>query len=114
MKFLVFLILSATSIGVHAAESICFGTTGNGRLENGVKLPSEGKNFESYGSIPELVGRTYVHSKVRDTVMDAYASLEKDLPEKVFKYAETGFEDGGKFKPHKTHQSGLSGDNQGA
>ena len=108
MKFLVFLVLNLATIGIHASESVCFGTTGSGRLENGVKLPGDGKNFESYGSIPELVGRTYVHSKVRDTVVDAYASLEKELPGKVFKYAETGFEEGGKFKPHKTHQNGLS------
>lgn len=108
MKFLVFFVLNLATIGIQASESVCFGTTGNGRLENGVKLPGDGKNFESYGSIPELAGRTYVHSKVWDTIVDAYASLEKDLPTKVFKYAETGFEKGGKFKPHKTHQNGLS------
>ena len=28
----------------------------------------------------------------------------------MFKYAETGFEDGGQFKPHKTHRNGLSVD----
>ena len=33
-----------------------------------------------------------------------------DQPNKLFKYAETGFEAGGKFKPHKTHQNGLSVD----
>ena len=31
-------------------------------------------------------------------------------PEKVYKYAETGFKEGGKFKPHKTHRNGLSVD----
>jgi penicillin-insensitive murein endopeptidase len=28
----------------------------------------------------------------------------------VFVYGETGFEDGGQFKPHKTHRNGLSVD----
>lgn len=91
-----------------AAESTCFGSTGNGRLENGVKLPGNGKNFISYGIIPVQAGRTYVHSKVKKVVVDSYNLLLKEQPNKVFKYAETGFKKGGKFKPHKTHQNGLS------
>lgn len=110
MRLVVFLVLNLFVIGVYASESVCYGTTGNGRLEDGVKLPSSGDNFESYGTIPELAGRTYVHSKVRDTLVDAYAFLEKKIPGKVYKYAETGFAEGGKFEPHKTHQNGLSVD----
>jgi len=93
-----------------ASESICYGTTADGRLENGVKLPSEGKNFVAYSSVARLMGRTYVHSTVKAVVVDAYADLYKENPGKVYKYAETGFEKGGKFKPHKTHQNGLSVD----
>jgi len=93
-----------------ASESICYGTTANGRLENGVKLPSEGKNFIAYSSMARLLGRTYVHSTVKAIVVAAYADLYKENPGKVYKYAETGFEKGGKFKPHKTHQNGLSVD----
>ena len=93
-----------------AEESVCYGTTAKGRLEGGVKLPASGDNFISYGSVPALAGRTYVHSKVRKVVLQAYAELHKSMPHKVFKYAETGFEQGGRFKPHKTHQNGLSVD----
>lgn len=93
-----------------AIESTCYGTTENGRLENGVKLPSEGKNFRSYSSLAGLMGRIYVHSTVRDIVVEAYRNLEEEQPEKVYKYAESGFKDGGSFKPHKTHQNGLSVD----
>ena len=100
----------ATAGGAAAAESVCYGTTSNGRLENGIQLPAEGKNFVSYGSLPDMVGRTYVHSKVREIAIAAYRSLEKAKPDKVFKYAETGFEKGGRFKPHKTHRNGLSVD----
>jgi penicillin-insensitive murein endopeptidase len=96
------------SLFTHANESVCYGTTSNGRLENGVQLPSKGKNYEGYSSIARLAGRTYVHSVVNKIFINAYASLEVTEPEKVFKYAETGFEEGGKFKPHKTHQNGLS------
>ncbi|WP_196137637.1 penicillin-insensitive murein endopeptidase [Aliikangiella sp. G2MR2-5] len=91
-------------------ESVCYGSTSNGRLENGVKLPSSGNNFVSYSSIGNLSGRTYVHAKVREIILMAYQTLETEHPDKVYKYAETGFEEGGRFKPHKTHQNGLSVD----
>jgi penicillin-insensitive murein endopeptidase len=89
-------------------QSTCYGTTANGRLEHGFKLPAEGKNFVSYSGLAGVLGRTYLHSTARGIVLDAYRTLETNLPEKVFKYAETGFEEGGPFKPHKTHQNGLS------
>lgn len=96
------------SANADTTSSTCYGTTSNGRLENGVRLPADGNNFTAYGSIPRLAGRTYVHSLVSRIVVDAYQSLEQSMPDKVFKYAETGYEDGGLFKPHKTHQNGLS------
>ena len=104
--FLVFIPVSCRS----AAESVCYGTTSDGKLEHGVQLPANGVNFTSYGILPELSGRTYVHSKVRDVVVTAFQMLERDQPGKLFKYAETGFKDGGQFKPHKTHRNGLSVD----
>lgn len=79
-------------------------------LENGVKLPSSGNNFVSYSKTLEVAGRTYVHSAVHDIVIAAYKELETDQPNKVFKFAESGFKKGGQFKPHKTHRNGLSVD----
>jgi penicillin-insensitive murein endopeptidase len=93
-----------------AEESRCFGTTAAGRLEHGVALPGSGNNFVSYSYTADLLGRTYVHSTVRDIIIDAYATLEKEQAAKVYKYAETGFAEGGRFRPHKTHQNGLSVD----
>lgn len=95
---------------VVAETSVCFGTTSNGRLENGVKLPARGTNFVGYSQAARLAGRTYVHSTVREIVFLAYDALEQTEPEKVYKYAETGKKSGGPFKPHKTHQNGLSVD----
>lgn len=103
----IFLFFLGTS---HAAESTCYGTPSNGYLENGVKLPSSGKNFVSYSTAAALLGRTYVHSEVKKIVLAAYKYLESEQPGKVFKYAETGFKEGGQFKPHKTHRNGLSVD----
>ena len=100
--------LTAFSCLSIAENSTCFGTTGNGRLDNGVKLPASGNNYVGYSSIARLAGRTYVHSEVKKIVVGAYEALAQSHPDKVFKYAETGFQNGGKFKPHKTHQNGLS------
>jgi penicillin-insensitive murein DD-endopeptidase len=92
------------------AESTCYGTVAKGRLESGVALPSRGPNFTSYSSMAEAVGRTYVHSTVRDILVDAYRELEKSAPGAHFVYGETGWKDGGRIRPHRTHQNGLSVD----
>lgn len=93
-----------------AAESVCFGTTSNGRLKDGVSLPREGENFSTYSSVGWAIGRTYVHSRVRAALIDAFAAVGRELPKRRFVYGETGFEEGGPFKPHRTHQNGLSVD----
>jgi penicillin-insensitive murein DD-endopeptidase len=93
-----------------AAESICHGTTGNGRLENGVKLPLSGANFSSYSTLGASLGRTHVHSRVHGIVVAAYQALEKMSPGTAFVYGETGWPGGGQMRPHRTHQNGLSVD----
>ncbi|MDH5785861.1 MAG: penicillin-insensitive murein endopeptidase [Chromatiales bacterium] len=103
------LIALLISMNALAEEpSTCYGSTSNGKLKNGVQLPAEGENFVGYSGLAASLGRTYLHSTARDIVVDAYQQLQKELPDKVFKYAETGFAEGGPFKPHKTHQNGLS------
>ncbi len=91
-------------------KSICYGSTHNGRLENGVSLPTAGDNFVSYHWVGKIFGRTFVHSDVAQIILGAYETLKITEPTKVFKYAETGLKNGGIFKPHKTHQNGLSVD----
>lgn len=102
------LILPASATA--ATESQCFGRTDNGRLAHGWQLPGSGKNFSAYSTLGVLAGRNYVHSTVYEIVLDAYATLASKAPGKVFVYGETGFAEGGKFRPHKTHQNGLSVD----
>lgn len=82
--------------------------TANGYVRNAVKLPSNGDNFTSYNKVAELVGRTYVHSQVKNIIVDAYQTLQKSHSDKRYKYAETGLENGSKLNSHKTHQNGLS------
>ena len=108
MKSLLFIALTLFYQFTFASESVCYGETKSGKLEAGVKLPNFGKNFVTYSYAAGMVGRTYVHSKVKSIFLEAYKNLENTMPNKVYKYAETGFKNGGEFKPHKTHQNGLS------
>ncbi|OED45149.1 peptidase [Chromatiales bacterium (ex Bugula neritina AB1)] len=104
------LVLSLLPVVGLAEPSKCYGTTSNGSLSFGVKLPQSGSNFVGYSLAARIAGRTYVHSEVRDIIVSSYKSLESIEPDKVYKYAETGLKGGGNFKPHKTHQNGLSVD----
>ncbi len=93
-----------------AAESRCYGTPANGSLEDGCQLPYEGSNFRAYSRLGSALGRTYVHCRVAEVVLAAYENLAARHPELVFVYGETGWASGGSFRPHKTHQNGLSVD----
>ncbi len=92
------------------APSRAIGTPGNGRLENGKRLPTTGPNFRAYSRLAVLLGRASVHVAVRAAALDAYAQLAAEQPELRFVYGETGWPGGGRFRPHRTHQNGLSVD----
>jgi penicillin-insensitive murein DD-endopeptidase len=102
--------LLSFSNGTHSAKSICSGTPSKGGLQHGVALPATGPNFQSYSALGNQLGRTYVHSLVQRIVVQAYHQLEGTSPDTKFVYGETGFASGGPFKPHRTHQNGLSVD----
>lgn len=93
-----------------AADSQCFGTVSNGRLEGSVKLPVSGDNFSAYSTLAASAGRTHVHAKVAAVVTGAYAALQANSPGVTYVYGETGGPSGGRFQPHRTHQNGLSVD----
>lgn len=107
LKWTVIFFLWCYATGM-AAESTCYGTVSKGRLENAVALPRKGANFSAYSSLAATLGRTYVHSKVAEVVVATYTALENAAPGKVFVYGETGWAAGGQFRPHRTHQNGLS------
>lgn len=73
-------------------------------------MPLRGDNFTAYSLAGWGLGRTYVHSSVGEILVSALEALEKAAPGKVFVYGETGWKNGGPFKPHRTHQNGLSVD----
>ena len=85
--FLIFTILAVAAYGDE--PSVCYGTTSNGRLDNGWKLPASGTNFSTHWIVGRIAGRSYVHSSVHPVLIDAYAKLEETLPDTVFVYVET-------------------------
>lgn len=93
-----------------AAASQCYGSVSQGRLEAGVALPRSGPNFSPYSQVGVSLGRTHVHAKVAEMVAEAYAELAKQTPEVHYVYGETGWPSGGRFRPHRSHQNGLSVD----
>ena len=92
------------------ADSVCYGTPSKGRLEGGVRIPTSGPNFGPYSSLGVRLGRTYVHSKVAVAVAAAYRALEASAPTKTYVYGESGWREGGRIRPHRTHQNGLAVD----
>jgi penicillin-insensitive murein DD-endopeptidase len=108
--FLWLLLTCAFPVLAVEKASTCYGSPANGSLKNGQALPEEGKNFEPFTTLAVFLGRTYVHSTVKEIVVAAYEEAAKQLPDKRFVYGETGWEEGGKFAPHKTHRNGTSVD----
>lgn len=96
------------AFGAKAAESECFGTVSNGRIEGSVKLPGSGPNFATYSAVGAAAGRTHVHARVAEIVTAAYAALAAENPSTTYVYGETGWPSGGRIRPHRTHQNGLS------
>jgi len=93
-----------------AGESQCFGSVSSGRIEDSVKLPLSGANFSAYSALAAAAGRTHVHSKVAAIIEASYKVLAVALPDTHYVYGETGWPSGGRFRPHRTHQNGLSVD----
>lgn len=92
------------------APSRSTGSVSNGKIENAKRLPFRGANFTSYSFPGYLAGRTFVHEKIRKTVLDAFDICKETCPEVCFLIGETGRKKGGRFMPHRTHQNGLSVD----
>jgi len=103
-------VLMAAWAASSSAASTCHGAVNHGSIEGSVQLPSEGNNFAAYSALGAAMGRNYVHSEVSAIVLEAYAKLERAAPGAQYVYGETGFAHGGRFRPHRTHQNGLSVD----
>lgn len=96
---------------VNAGQSRSNGSVRNGSLENGYLLPYKAKNFDYFSPLSYyLLNNAYVHSKVYDTMIQAFAELEKTTPDRYYSLMECSNRDGGRIPVHRTHQNGMSVD----
>ena len=110
LNALIAAVLAVLTTQAYAAESQCFGTVSKGRIEGSVKLPASGPNFSAYSTLAATAGRTHVHAKVAEIMTASYSALQATSPSTIYVYGETGWPSGGRFRPHRTHQNGLSVD----
>lgn len=90
------------------SESV--GSVSSGKLINGKLMPFSGSNFFYFDTISYLNNRGFTNLKVRNTVVDTYIQLQKEVPNRNFVLMECSNKEGEKMFPHRTHQNGLSVD----
>jgi penicillin-insensitive murein endopeptidase len=73
-------------------------------------LPVSGPNFRTNSRIAYGVGRHFLKGKAVAAVLAAYGELAKTHPQYSYVYGEMGWKGGGRIRPHRTHQEGLSAD----
>lgn len=73
-------------------------------------LPISGPNFKANSRIAYGIGRHYLKGKAVASIVAAYGELARTHPQYKYVYGEMGWKDGGRFRPHRTHQDGLSAD----
>lgn len=98
----------ATASDAPDNRSRCFGSVSQGRLENAQQLPVSGPNFQAFSGAAAALGRTHTHSEVGAIVLEAYAEIAEQHPALRFVYGEASWPQGGRLRPHRTHQNGLS------
>lgn len=86
------------------------GTVAKGRLEHGRPLRPWGEGYATYSFLGAVLGRQYVHAAVRDALEAACTATAGRDPRRTFVLGEMGWPGGGRFRPHRTHQNGMSVD----
>jgi penicillin-insensitive murein endopeptidase len=108
--FLLFLFPNTLLIFENDKSSISIGTVSNGRIQNAKRMNYRGDNFSTYSFAGYLFGRTFVHDRLKKTILETYEKCEKSCPDVKFILGEIGSRNGGQFLPHRTHRNGLSVD----
>ncbi len=111
LVILILLLSSRETFHRNKGQSTYTGSVSNGTIENAHLLPYSGKNFRYFSPTSYyLLDNGYAHSKVVQTIKDAYKICEKTCPNTKFRIMETANRKGGKMLIHKTHQTGFSAD----
>lgn len=90
--------------------SLAIGSVSNGSIKNAKRMNFEGENFTTYSFACYMLGRTFVHDKVRAAMLESYRTCEQSCPDIQFVVGEIGRKHGGSFAPHRTHRNGMSVD----
>lgn len=85
------------------------GRRGRGRLEHGHVFAPVGVGHQAYSMLGAGLGRQYAHHAVRDTLTEAFA-VRRAAGAARYVLGETGLRGGGRMRPHRTHQNGMSVD----
>mgnify|MGYP000607180021 CR=1 FL=1 len=90
-------------------ESKSIGKVNNGKLVNGRKFPYNGENYQYFSPFSYyILNRAWTHSKIVDITLETYKECENKIPHHQFLLMECSKKNGGKMKPHRTHQNGTS------
>ncbi|MBS2030384.1 MAG: penicillin-insensitive murein endopeptidase [Deltaproteobacteria bacterium] len=92
------------------ADSKIFGTSASGHIEHAHPISPSGEGFQTYSILGSSLGRQYVDLRVRDSHVAAFAARHAADPSSLFVVGETGWQHGGRFRPHRSHQNGTSVD----
>lgn len=97
----------------HNQDSIAskgIGSVHKGSIKNSSLFPPNGENFKYFSETSYLKGRGYVHSQVKDIVLNTFKTLKGEMPTRKFQVMEIAHQNGGEMWPHHTHQKGTSVD----
>ena len=108
----IFILLSIPELShSNHGQSASRGTYSHGKMDNGYLLPYSGSNFNYFSPFSFFIlNSAYVHSRVFNTVIEAYHNCETTSPDTHFRIMECSRPSGGKMLLHRTHQHGLSVD----
>lgn len=110
LLFFLFLFPNALMIFENNQPSASSGSVSNGKIKNAKRMSYRGDNFSTYSFAGYLLGRTFVHSRLKKTILASYEKCETTCPNVEFILGEIGNRKGGRFLPHRTHRNGLSVD----
>lgn len=93
-----------------SAESISVGKSTDGTIENARRMPFSKRGYSTYSFWGYLAGRTFVHEKVKDVVVESFKIASEKCDGRDFVLGETGLKDGGPIAFHKGKQNGMQVD----
>ena len=107
--FLLLMISACSPLPRGSGNSRSLGSVGNGSLQHGRKFAYYGTHYRYFSPLSyHLLGRAWVHQKVAAATLEAYAALAEEGYDQRFMIMECSKREGGRMRPHRSHQNGTS------